>query len=519
MLYLSKLFTFTALLIFTLAGCRSDPSVTQALNTNCFGGSGSGCTAQCSGWYPDWISENPPPQDVDSFQLAQGFWLGIPVFESNELVRFDPPQPTANPPWFAHDFHQNPQRLAYLSKIKNYAFAGMTTVDFVAQKNKTRRWYHVPMMTTSPTARREPYHGVTKERLLRANEHAWIQNSSNGLRSFAIAYYNALGSYTLGQVFNNPDPTMSDPTKALFIDGTMVFKILFAEYDPSKIVPGTDPLEGSPEWEVQDVTTPDAPLVKVRLLQVDIAVKDPRASQTGWVFATYVYDKSLIGSVSDPWHRLTPVGLQWGNDPDVTASGVGTVDESWINPAVPTIYGSVFGRHGRLNGPVDNPQSSCMSCHSTAQMVAGVTRGGTTYNDFTRVSMVPPGSCTNAQDMLWFRNIPAGVPFGAMSTTDSCVAATSAVSTPPLHSLDYSLQLQVGLGASLYYENANPCAALIAANSNASMDKKAAMKKSKSDGAEIYERDFAVQTRPNQRFKIQKSDISKQPVEPEFEQR
>ncbi len=52
----------------------------------------------------------------------------------------------------------------------------------------------------------------------------------------------------------------------------MVFKILFAEYDPAKIVASTDPLEGSPEWSVVDVSTPNAPLDKVRLLQVDIGV-------------------------------------------------------------------------------------------------------------------------------------------------------------------------------------------------------------------------------------------------------
>ncbi len=128
-------------------------------------------------------------------------------------MRFDPPEPNTTASWLSHDFHVDSERLDYLNAIKNYAFAGMTSVDFVAQKNTKRRWYHVPMMTTSPNAKREPYHGVTKERLLRANEHTWIQNSSNGLRSFAIGYYNALGSYTLGQVFNDPNPALADPSK------------------------------------------------------------------------------------------------------------------------------------------------------------------------------------------------------------------------------------------------------------------------------------------------------------------
>jgi hypothetical protein len=58
-------------------------------------------------------------------------------------------------------------------------------------------------------------------------------------------------------------------------------------------------------------------LLTVRLLQVDVAIRDSRArTTTGWVFGTFVYDGNATGET--PWDRLVPVGVMWGNDPRVT---------------------------------------------------------------------------------------------------------------------------------------------------------------------------------------------------------
>lgn len=449
-----------AVLVLAVAGCREDPDTTTTTPTGEFGETGAGFVAQCSGWFPDWISSNPPGDGVESFQLSQGYSLGVPEFAMVDgqwkVVNWKPPSPatsTSAAPWLAHDFHVAAQRLPYLQALLDYVMLGMPEADFVAQANTQRRWYHVPMMTTSPTSRREPYHGTTKERPLNASAHSWIA-PGNQLDSFAVGYYNFLGSYTLGQVFSDPDPQQSDPSKATFIDGALVFKLIFAEYDPAKIVAAQDPLVDSPEWQVQDVEAPAAALKTVRLLQLDIAVRDPRATETGWVFATYVYDKS---KVAEPvaWRRLTPVGLQWGNDPDVTGPGVGTLDQSWANTAaLPVVFQNKLGRDGRLNGPVDNPASSCLSCHSTAQIRVGAAPVAA----FRGVRLVPPGACSNAQDMTWFRNIPGGTPFGTMINSGSgCTLEAAQPGTPPLHALDYSLQLADGLESSLFYQNPNPC--------------------------------------------------------------
>lgn len=437
------------------AGCRRDPSTIDATpDTGQFGAPGSGYVAQCSGWFPDWISSNPPPAGTGAFQLAQGYPLGVPVFGNidgqTQVVRWDPFAPTDGP-WSAYDFHVPAQRPAYLNAIRDYVLAGMIEVDFVAQRNRTRRWYHVPMMTADPFSRREPYRGLTKERPLNANDHGWIV-PGNTLQSFAIGYYNNIGGYTIGRVFGDPNPALSDPAQAQFIDGALVFKLLFAEYDPAKIITAQYPLDGAPQWQVQDVQAPTAALKSVRLIQIDVAVKDPRATQTGWVFATFVYDESKIATEPVAWRRLAPVGLQWGNDPDVTANGVGTLDETWIAPGLPPIFQGHLGRHGRLNGPVDNPLSSCLSCHSTGQ----VSPGATSLRAFRGTRLIPPASCSNTQDMAWFRNLPGHQAFGLMTNSgDGCTFA--APQPPALVSTDYSLQLADALQSSLYFRNPNPC--------------------------------------------------------------
>jgi hypothetical protein len=158
------------------------------------------------------------------------------------------------------------------------------------------------------------------------------------------------------------------------------------------------------------------PIQTVRLLQIDVAVRDSRAdSTTGWVFGTFVYDGSASGTT--PWDRMVPVGLMWGNDPSLTPDrfedGERPRQSVVVNPTVGVALR--LGWLGRLNGPVDNPRSACLSCHATAQMEA-------------RSAMVPPTRLSDDAKMRWFRNVKAARPFDAGE-----------------QSLDYSLQLQEGI--------------------------------------------------------------------------
>ena len=58
----------------------------------------------------------------------------------------------------------------------------------------------------------------------------------------------------------------------------------------------------------------------MRLLQVDIAVKDNHFPATGWTFSTFVYDERMYPAEPNGWKRLVPVGIMWGNDPAVTGT-------------------------------------------------------------------------------------------------------------------------------------------------------------------------------------------------------
>ncbi len=442
--------------VVALLGCREDPETAVTVVTGeFFDPDGTGYTVQCSGWFPDWIVQTSqvPVAGEPNFQLSQGYWKGKPIFEGGRIVGFQQPDPStsASAPWLGIDFTTDPA--GYMTSLKTYMLRGMEDVDFDA--NQHYFWFHAPLMI-----RREPHRGVTPERRLRSAEHSWITSSS--LSSFGIGYYNLMGSYTLGQVYPNRNPALAQPAAADFLEGTFVFKLLFAEYDLTKIHPSLNPLVGAPEWTVLDAGTDTiAPHdVNVRLLQVDVAVRDNRAP-TGWVFGTFVYDKSMTATPA--WRRITPVGLQWGNDPTIGSPAAGPLAETWLAPSIPAVYGapSSFGRHGRLNGPVDNPASSCQSCHSTAQVdLAHAVPGQRdqfrgVHNHGGASGRVAPSVCTTPQQMMWFRNVPGGTFWGQQSN-----CSVNPASGPQRHGLDYSLQLQIGLESALFYQNPNPCAAL-----------------------------------------------------------
>jgi len=327
-------------------------------------------------------------------------WTG-PVFK----LRQDYPttQPAVGPkPWKIFSF--NTQPIPYLKSVLSYCEEGNVDVDWQLEKNKVRNWYHAPWLHTTPNGR-EFVHGLTGERSSRPHELAPTQTGS--FANWAVGFYNAPGGYVIGQVWKNPNSP--NPAAAVFPDGTVACKLLFTTATVAEV----PYLQNSFAWQANASTTSGGPrsIQTVLLLQVDVAVRDSRASTTtGWVFGTFVYDGNAIGAT--PWDRLTPVGLMWGNDPTVTeATKLDTTHliQSFINPAVgPRQH---LGRAGRLDGPVDNPKSSCLSCHSTAEWQS-------------LSNNLPDATDT----MRWFRNIK-----------------TTAAFDLGQRSLGYSLQLALGI--------------------------------------------------------------------------
>jgi hypothetical protein len=320
--------------------------------------------------FPSFNQDYPPPVgQTGVFELSQDY---PETFDTTE-----------KPPWATINFKT--QYKEYMQAVLRYCLEGNVDSDFIAQNNKIRKWYHAPWLHYGLNGR-EYHHGLTRERPvpiheLHTSQDVWLEN-------WAIGFYNAPGGVTIDKVWqtdSTPDLKLAD-----FSEGTVSFKLLFTAGSVDKV----PFLKGTKEWTANiypcnpDIGTPDEKAAckskrvdsTVRLLQVDIAVKDKNAAETGWVFGTFVYDGSQPGS--DVWAKLVPVGLMWGDDSK--ADTLINKEGSFINPDLRqtalnpylifkpgTDYGaqaymSHHGLGGRLNGPVDNPISSCISCHSKA---------------------------------------------------------------------------------------------------------------------------------------------------------
>jgi hypothetical protein len=328
------------------------------------------------------------------FQLSQNY-PNAPVNDGHPWTQYDP----------------RTQSGPYLKAVLAYFFEDNIHAniesDFDPTLNHTRGWYNAPWQDVGLNGR-EFIHGLTRERVSRAGEldphqmHPW--------NNYAVGFYNATGAATIGRVWHNHGAP--DSSAGLMPEGAVAAKLLFTTAPVSEV----PYLVGAPEWSAyiySDVNNPAPPpgspraVIKVRLLQIDVAVKDSRVGNTtGWVFGTFVYGGGPGGPVGSGWTNVAPVGVMWGNDPSYTGSG--PLTETVLNSSVHMPH---VGYQGRLNGPVDNSISSCLSCHSTAEDPAG--------------TMVPPAG---QNPTPWFRNIPSGTPFDAGR-----------------HALDYSLQLSVGI--------------------------------------------------------------------------
>lgn len=354
----------------------------------------------------------------DSHDQVPANWPG-PVFRlSQEFPATDPSKATPAPtyPWQQIDFRTQPE--AYITAVYNYVLEGNREVDWNVQSNAVRRWYHAPWMHYGDKGR-EFIRGMTRERTTPAPAQAGQgelgPQQTTCFQNWAVGFVNAPGGYVFGRVWG--DAYAPDPLKALFPDGTVAAKLLFT----SATADQAPYMTGALEWDanIDVLATGDArcrptgnrQVQKVRLLQMDLAIRDRRADPVGWVFATYAYDGNRPGAT--PFDRMAPVGVMWGNDPTLNQAAFTAgqrVKETWINTGLQTPQH--LGYLGRLNGPVDNPISACLSCHMTAEVPAR--------------SPMTPGKDT----MRWFANLPAGNSFDQRATSTGT---------------DYNLQISNGI--------------------------------------------------------------------------
>ncbi len=216
----------------------------------------------------------------------------------------------------------------------------------------------------------------------------------------------------------------------------MVVKLLFTSATAASV----PYLVGSPEWIVdRHVQLPDGTFdtiqrspAPVHLVQMDVAVRDDRTS-IGWVYGTYAYDGRLKGA--NWWQRLAPVGVQWGSDPMTWPA----VDSAQSKPLSQSSIAGAAHQHlgcaGRLAGPVDNPASSCTSCHGGAYVPSPVGTVATSSNSvpiFGGSGFPQQCAAVNAQNIAYFSNVVYANQYPAWP----------GVSGPSIN-LDTSLQLQV----------------------------------------------------------------------------
>jgi hypothetical protein len=384
--------------------------------------------------FPDFGHMLPPDSvDAEVFKLSQNY--------PNTL-----PDKSTIPSFFNIDFKTDWKK--YMLEVRKYCFEGNTENDFQVQNNKTRDWYHMPWQHYGPSGR-EGFHGLTKEAPVKPFQLASTQNYPDAV-AWAVGFYNNFGGYTIGEVWK--DHQNPNPKACKFEVGTVVFKLLYVSI-PENIVSKQVPSLSNPIlWEAyatKTMGTDDRTKMKVSLIQMDIMIRDDRAPN-GWILGTFQYNGLLNNS--NKWENLIPVGLMWGEDPTnrvnfsnptPTETIINTnLKETIINPDTKELPATHLGWNGRLNGPVDNPMSSCFSCHATAE-----------YPQYSPISplffpkthpKVEPGS---DEWMRWFENYKCGEPFDKDAV-----------------SLDFSLQMSGALSnfykwrdaqAGLFWNNYN----------------------------------------------------------------
>ncbi len=356
-----------------------------------------------------------PPDSVSGrvFKLSQDFPKEKPI----EKVQ---------PEFFKVDFKKDWKK--YMLEVQKYCFEGNTDHDFRVEENNVRNWYHMPWQHYGPSGR-EGFHGLTKEAPVKPYQLASTQDYGNAV-AWAVGFYNDLGGYTLGQVWK--DHQNPNPDASVFEEGTVVFKLLFVSIPENIVTQQVPSLINPIQWEAYGSTTfasTNRQKMKMTLIQMDMMVKDKRAPQ-GWVLGTFQYNGAM--NRENKWENLVPVGLMWGEDPDNNTNASNPtptktiinplLKQTIINPDSNELPATHLGWNSRLNGPVDNPMSSCYSCHATAE-----------YPQLSPISplffppphpTVTPGS---KEWMRWFQNYQCGTPFDkeAISTDFSLQMAAA----------------------------------------------------------------------------------------------
>lgn len=337
------------------------------------------------------------------------------------------PRPADKQPWEFVDFAAKPAE--YMDAVLKGARDAFRLENRRLVGTGQEPWW-ISEWLDYGTSGREPLIGLTKER--GPNPGDLSPTSGDGYQVWAVGFYNLPGAAVLGDIFAEPcNPSL--PVAVKFPPDTASVKFLFTDASTDEVTY----LKDAPEFDAMidaagsgsDSRAIDQRTSRpLRLLQVDVAVKDTRAKETDWVFGTFVWVGPPKGDKL--FDNLVPVSLQWGNDPGVYDT---SLKQSWINPDLNNVaYGwperPTLGFLGRANGPADNIRSSCMSCHSTARTPRSSL--GILDSRFNMTDVTDPAKVKLHVD-TWFQNMKGGRLFQPAE--------------PAASALDYSLQLEAAM--------------------------------------------------------------------------
>jgi hypothetical protein len=274
------------------------------------------------------------------------------------------------------------QKLALI--LQQYAYEEMANrndspdQNFIPKRNTKRFWCHMPWLNQGANGR-EGVHGLTQERNLQPSKDIWPDAPLGG--DWGVAFFNSVGCAAIQAVFGSKTHPLKQPRWefANFKDGAVVYKILFTTAVDFK------PIKNAFTWQA-NVNLPhetDRTIRPMKHIQMDIGIKDRQLKgllsdasgplANGWAMLTYYYDESyespLPASLNLPegLRHMRPMGIQTGFDEAGTMLFPGSRTNQVRN---------------MLNGPADNPKSSCMGCHATAGTMQPMAPGVTTTKEW-----------------------------------------------------------------------------------------------------------------------------------------
>lgn len=372
------------------------------------------------------------PEKLSEQELAElakkGFGLednskhtGLPTFQLKTDFNKIPKEGfESDLPWRKTKLNIKNQKDALLLSLmlQKYVYEGMipagvanSDLHFNAFRNQKRYWCHMPWLQVGVNGR-ESVHGLTKELDLKPSPYMKSYSTVAKGTNWGVAYYNSVACDSINQIFGWTNNLKLVPNfqNIQFKDGAVSYKLLFTTSADVKF-------KDAYTWKahVSAIGQSERSLQPVKHLQMDISIRDAsiigtQKSNNNWIMLTYYYDatydyknefKELLAGTSNPLENMNlPIGLLKMRPMGIQV-GFGPLDsgDTVLFPGAETNE-----KYGRLNGPADNPRSSCFSCHGTAGANLPMVPGIMSNADFAKINQTGKHFDFGQQVQLAFKN-------------------------------------------------------------------------------------------------------------------